>query len=114
MMRKFLGPIIFPLGLAACASAQIAANMTLLTQDVAAITVPLCSFLPVEQSIATIFNAGSPALQTANAIASAICASVSPATAPRAALLMAGKPSGQLPVVVANGHKIVVQGSFIK
>lgn len=113
-MRKLLGPILFPLGLAACASAQIAANMTLLTQDVAAITVPLCSFLPLEQSIAAIFNAGSPTLQTANAIAGAICASVSPATATRSALLSAVPARGAQPVVLVNGHKIVVQGSFIK
>lgn len=63
------------------------------------LAVQICGFLPTAQTVANIFASGSPALDTASEVASAICQAVN---TPRA--------TGVKPIVAG----IVVEGSRVK
>lgn len=102
-MRKLLCVSALVFALNGCASTGTGTGPT--PADVIAearnIAVAACGFLPAVSTVAGILAAGNPALTTASAVASAICAAV---TAPAAAR------GTRIPTV--NG--VPVQGSFVK
>jgi hypothetical protein len=52
--------------------------------DVQSLAVKACSFLPIAETVKTIIDVKSPALNTSAAIASAICEAISPKAGPGA------------------------------
>jgi hypothetical protein len=81
-MRKTILAASLSLGLSGCAGLQ--QDITAAGPTIAAVqqvAVSLCGFLPTASTIAGILSGGSPLVSTAEAVASAICAAVTPASA---------------------------------
>jgi hypothetical protein len=96
-MRKLLATIVLVGGLSGCATTSTIPRIDV--EEVRLIAVQVCGFLPLVESVAEIIAAGNPALATGSAVANAICAAVTRASAIR----------GVIPVV--NG--VPVKGRFV-
>lgn len=79
-MRKTIIAVAMAVGLSGCAGTLPPVNddVATIVAQVRAIAATTCSFLPTAATIANIFFSGNPALQSAETIAAAICASLVP------------------------------------
>ena len=78
-MRKFLLTGIFAITLAGCGTINPFTNQPNTPADVQNATVQACGFLPTASTVLNILAVGNPAAATAEAVAQAICAAVTPA-----------------------------------
>lgn len=103
-MRKIaLAALIAASTLAGCATTGGVPNINV--QDVQNAALAACSFLPTASTVANIIAAGNPALQTAEAVAQAICAAVAVASP-------SGKLGGSIALPTVNG--VVIHGTWVK
>ncbi len=98
-MRKFIiaSALAAGISVSGCATTGTDPNVSA-TQNLA---VTICGFLPTIETVAAIFATGNPLLQTASAVAQAICSAVVP---PKSARLRA---------VVPQVNGITIQGQFV-
>lgn len=100
-MRKFMLGTALAAFLAAGGCATT--SNTDIVSEVQTITTAACSFVPTADTIVALFGS-SPALATAEAVAGAICAAVTPKSA--------ALKRGTAPLPKVNG--IVIHGSFVR
>lgn len=81
MKKQLLLVPLLVLTMSGCSALdKVAANVG----DVQSLAVKACAFLPTAETVRAILAAGSPTLTTSSAIASAICAAISPKAGPGA------------------------------
>jgi hypothetical protein len=98
--------------LSGCAGTATNAEIQALISDVQAATVKACGFLPEEQAVESIIAASVPSLQGPQAIADAICASLSTTASAKLDHKKRLTVNG-LPVLVLNGVPTVIHGTMV-
>jgi len=106
-MRKVLAVSLVALHLSGCA-AQTQATIDTIVATARKYAVAYCGYQPTINTVANIIRAGDPLIQTAEAVANAICTAV---TAP-APVGVAALSSSARPVPMVAG--VVVKGKFVR